>query len=64
MLMLRRFLTDCQVLILWEGSAMDRAMQKLMPMCEYGFENREDGIAAQEQARALLSRLQAEGLYR
>lgn len=67
MLMLWRFLkdlTDRQVLILWEGSAMDQAMQKLMPMCEYGFQGPEDGIAAQEQAGALLSRLQAEGLYR
>ena len=35
-----------------------------MPMCEYGFEKLEEGIAAQEQACALLRRLQAEGLYR
>lgn len=67
MLMLWCFLTDLtdrQVPILWEGSAMDRSMQKLLPMCEYGFEKRESGIAAQEQSHALLSRLQAEGLYR
>ena len=67
MLMLWCFLTnltDRSVLFLWEGSAMDRAMQKLMPMCEYGFEKRTDGVAAQEQARALLRGLQAEGLYR
>ncbi|WP_345823026.1 hypothetical protein ABC766_33785 (plasmid) [Methylobacterium fujisawaense] len=67
MLMLWCFLkdlTDREVLILWEGSVMDRAMQKLMPMCEYGFERQEDGVVAQERARTLLSRLQAEGLYR
>lgn len=59
-----RDLTDREVLILWEGSAMDRAMRKLMPMCEHGFAQSEDGAAAQEQAHALLGRLQAEGLYR
>lgn len=67
MLMLWCFLkdlTDREVLILWEGSAMDQATRKLMPMCEHGFEEQEDGVAAQEQARALLRRLQAEGLYR
>lgn len=67
MLMLWCFLkdlTDREVLILWEGSAMDRAMRKLVPMCEYGFEKQEDGVAAQEQACALLRRLQAGGLYR
>jgi hypothetical protein len=67
MLMLWCFLkdlTDREVLILWEGSAMDRAMQKLLPMCEYGFHKQEDDVAAQDQARVLLSRLQAEGLYR
>lgn len=67
MLMLWCFLTDLtdrRVLILWQGSAMDQAMQKLLPMCEYGFENYEDGIVAQEQARGLLSCLEAEGLYR
>lgn len=67
MLMLWCFLTDLtdrSLLILWEGSAMDRAMRKLMPMCKYGFEKRENGVAAQEQARVLLSRIQAEGFYR
>lgn len=67
MLMLWCFLkdlTDREILILWEGSAMDRAMQKLLPMCEYGFQKREDDVAAQDQARVLFSRLQAEGLYR
>jgi hypothetical protein len=67
MLMLWCFLkdlTDREVLILWEGSAMDQATRKLLPMCEYGFEKQEDGVAAQEQARALLTRLQAEGFYR
>ena len=47
-----------------QADAMDRATQKLMPMCERGFEKYEDGVAAQEQACALLRRLQAEGLYR
>lgn len=67
MLMLWCFLkdlTDRQVLILWEDSAMDRATRKLMPMCEYGFGKLKEGVAAQEQACALLRRLQAEGLYR
>ena len=57
-------LTDRGVLILWEGSAMDRAMPKLMPMCEYGFEQREGVVAAQDQARVFLGRLQGDGLYR
>ncbi|WP_200938203.1 hypothetical protein [Methylobacterium sp. Leaf108] len=38
MLMLWCFLqdlTDREVLILWEGSAMDRAMKRLMPMCKH-----------------------------
>ncbi|MDP4026347.1 hypothetical protein Q8W71_27360 [Methylobacterium sp. NEAU 140] len=66
MLMLWCFLkdlTDRETLILWEGSAMDRAMRKLMPMCEHGFEVHDDATAAQEQARELLGRLQGEGLY-
>ncbi|MDE4915159.1 hypothetical protein PQI07_31590 [Methylobacterium sp. 092160098-2] len=57
-------LTDRKVLILWEGSAMDQAIRELMPMCQHGFKKQEEGVAAQEQARALLRRLQAEGLYR
>lgn len=67
MLMLWCFLkdlTDREVLILWEGSTMDRAMQKLMPMCAYGLQKQTADAAAQEQARALLNHLQAEGLYR
>jgi len=67
MLMLWCFLTELtnrEVLIMWEGSAMDRATRKLLPMCEHGFREQEGGIAAQEQASALLSRFQAEGLYR
>lgn len=66
MLMLWCFLEDLtgrEILILWEGSAMDRAMQKLMPMCEYDFEKHEDRIVAQTQAGELLRRLQAGGLY-
>lgn len=59
-----RDLTDRDVLVLWGGSAMDRAMRKLMPMCEHGFAHAEDEEAAREQAQALLGRLQGEGLYR
>lgn len=53
MLMLLGLLEDLtarEVRILWECAAMDRAMQKLLPMCEYGFERRKDGIVAQTQA--------------
>lgn len=57
-------LTDREVLILWEGSAMDRAMQRLMPMCEYGFMDPDAEDQAQVRAAKLLGRLQAEGLYR
>lgn len=67
MLMLWRFLedlTDREVLILWQGSAMDRALQKLMPMCAHGLGRDENQAAAQEQACVLLTRLQSEGLYR
>lgn len=56
-------LTDCEVLILWEGPAMDRAMQKLLPMCKHGFDKQENDVAAQNQVRALLSRLRTEGLH-
>ncbi|MBP29044.1 MAG: hypothetical protein CMH16_06960 [Methylobacterium sp.] len=67
MLMLWFFLKDLidrEVLFLWEGSAMDRATQKLLLMCEYGLAKQGYDVAVQEQARALLSRLQAVGLYR
>ncbi|KQO52523.1 hypothetical protein [Methylobacterium sp. Leaf85] len=57
-------LTDREVLILWEGSAMDKATRKLRPMCNHGFEDKAEVVEAQEQARVLLNRLQAEGLYR
>lgn len=66
MLMLWSFLrdlTDREVLILWEGSAMDRAMQRLMPMCRHGLKANKSS-EAREQASALLARLQGEGLYR
>jgi hypothetical protein len=59
-----RDLTDREVLILWEGSTMDRAMQRLMPMCEHGFVDPAAEALAQEQAGILLDRLRAEGLYR
>jgi hypothetical protein len=57
-------LTDREVLILWEGSAMERATSKLLPMFEHGFDEQKCDAAAQEQSRQLLARLQAEGLYR
>lgn len=66
MLMLWCFLedlTDREVLILWENSAMDRAMRRLMPMCEYGFGKEENSVAAHEHALALLKRFHAQGLY-
>ncbi|MCJ2100031.1 hypothetical protein [Methylobacterium sp. E-046] len=67
MLMLWCFLkdlTDREVLILWEGSAMDRAMRKLEPMCGHGPGQRDFGIAASDWACSLLNRLRDEGLYR
>lgn len=57
-------LTDREILVLWEGSAMDRAVQVLLPMFEHGFEEQKQATAAQEQARELLDRLQGEGFYR
>lgn len=56
-------LTDREVLILWEGSAMERATSRLLPMFAHGFEEQKRDAAAQDQARELLVRLQAEGLY-
>jgi len=56
-------LTDREVLILWEGSAMARATSKLLPMFAHGFDEQKRDAAAQEQAGQLLARLQAEGLY-
>ncbi|CAA2161103.1 hypothetical protein MBRA_06263 [Methylobacterium brachiatum] len=67
MLMLWSFLqdlTDREILILWEGSAMDKAMQRLLPMCSYGLKSQQESAEAREQANALLARLQSEGLYR
>ncbi|WP_245293383.1 hypothetical protein [Methylobacterium sp. CCH5-D2] len=56
-------LVDREVLILWQGSAMDRAVHTLLPMFEHGFEEHKRDAAAQEQAVRLLARLRAEGLY-
>ncbi len=56
-------LTDREVLILWEGSAMARATSRLLPMFAHGFEEQKRDAAAQEQASLLLAQLQAEGLY-
>lgn len=58
-------LTDREVLILWEGSAMDRAMRRLLPMFEHGFRERDLDAEASEQAGRLLAHLRSsEGLYR
>lgn len=56
-------LVDREVLILWQGSAMDRAVHTLLPMFEHGFEEQKRDAAAQEQAVRLLACLRAEGLY-
>lgn len=56
-------LTDREVLILWEGSAMARAANTLLPMFAHGFEEEKRDASAQKQASHLLERLQAEGLY-
>ncbi|OAH17545.1 hypothetical protein AX289_32315 [Methylorubrum populi] len=56
-------LTDREVLILWEGSAMARATDQLLPMFEHGFDEQKQDASAQKQAGRLLARLQAEGLY-
>lgn len=57
-------LIDREVLILWQDSAMDRAVRRLSPMLGYGFEDGTGAVAAQARAGELLARLQAEGLYR
>lgn len=67
MLMLWCFLkdlTDREVLIMWEGSTIDRAMRKLEPMCGHDFGHYDFGQAASEWARSLLNRIRDEGLYR
>ena len=67
MLMLWCFLkdlTDREILVLWEGSAMDRAMRVLLPMFEHGFREHGGEEVAREQASGLLACLRAEGLYR
>ena len=56
-------LLDREVLILWQDSAMDRAVHVLLPMFEHGFDERKRDAGAQEQAGRLLARLRAEGLY-
>jgi hypothetical protein len=56
-------LYDREVLILWEGSAMERATSRLLPMFAHGFDEQKRDAAAEEQARQLLACLQAEGLY-
>ncbi|MEN3237917.1 hypothetical protein PUR29_31095 [Methylobacterium ajmalii] len=56
-------LTDREVLILWEGSAMERATSRLLPMFAHGFDEQMRDATALEQAQQLLACLQAEGLY-
>jgi hypothetical protein len=56
-------LTDREVLILWEGSAMARAASRLLPMFAHGFDEEKCDATAKEQARHLLTKLQVEGLY-
>ncbi|NGM37118.1 hypothetical protein G4G93_24875 [Methylobacterium sp. DB0501] len=56
-------LTDREVLILWEGSAMEQATSKLLPMFAHGFDEQKRDASAQAQAHQLLIQLQAEGLY-
>lgn len=56
-------LTDREVLILWQGSAMDRAMRSLLPMFAHGFDEETHDAVAEEEAGQLLARLQSEGLY-
>ncbi|KMO14143.1 hypothetical protein QR78_23975 [Methylobacterium indicum] len=56
-------LTDREVLILWEGSAMARAANTLLPMFAHGFEEQKWDASAKRQAGRLLAQFQAEGLY-
>ncbi|GJD66357.1 hypothetical protein MPEAHAMD_6554 [Methylobacterium frigidaeris] len=42
---------------------MGQAMSKLYPMLAHGFNEQECDAPAQVQARKLLNKLQAEGLY-
>jgi hypothetical protein len=56
-------LTDREVLILWEDTAMDWAMRKLLPMFAHGFDEHQRDVEAAEQACRLLARLRSEGLY-
>lgn len=56
-------LIDREVLILWQGSAMDRAMHTLLPMFEHGFEEQEQDAVGRKQATRLLAHLRADGLY-
>ncbi|MEN3238733.1 hypothetical protein PUR29_35435 [Methylobacterium ajmalii] len=56
-------LTDREILILWQGSTMERATSKLLPMFAHGFDGQKRDAAAQEQAGLLLAQLRAEGLY-
>lgn len=64
---LYHFLEDLlsrEVLVLLEGSSFAEAMAILLPMMEHGFEEEGRDATARDQARALLSGLQAAGYYR
>lgn len=56
-------LLEREILVLFEGSAMAEAMALLLPMMEHGFGRERLDASAQKQARRLLARLQAAGLY-
>lgn len=59
-----RDLTDREVLVLWEGSAMGQTMDLLFPMFEHGFACERQDASAQKQARRLLTFLQGQGYFR
>ncbi|MGE8131931.1 hypothetical protein ACQKQD_33935 [Methylobacterium sp. NPDC080182] len=56
-------LVDREVLILWERTAMDRAMDKLLPMFEHGFDQPGRLDEAKAQAARVLDQLRSEGLF-
>ena len=58
-----RDLTEREILVLWEGSAMGEAMEMLFPMFEHGFHEAVMDASAQKQSRRLLRQLQTAGYY-
>ncbi|MGU3387206.1 hypothetical protein ACLBYG_22040 [Methylobacterium sp. D53M] len=59
-----RDLTDREVLVLWEGSAMGQTMDLLFPMFEHGFACERQDASAQKQARRLRGFLEDRGYFR